>query len=211
MREELLGPLGQPHYKEYAKDIYNSGSHLLSVINDILDVAKAEAGRLELSEEDVDLSALVRSCVLLVQGRAEEADVSIVTSLPDDFPMLYADPKRLKQILLNLLSNAVKFTPVGGKVFIKAELRPDRGIDLMVQDTGIGIADKDLARAFQPFGQIDSHLSRKYEGTGLGLPLSRNLTELHGGELLVESKPNTGTTVTIALPLERTVVLQKAA
>ena len=211
MRDELLGPLGQPHYKEYARDIYNSGSHLLSVINDILDVAKAEAGRLELFEEDVDLSAIARSCVQLVQGRAEESEVAIETSMPSEFPLLSADPKRLKQILLNLLSNAVKFTPPGGRVKLYAKMRSDRGIDLVVRDTGIGIAEKDLARAFQPFGQIDSHLSRKYEGTGLGLPLSRNLTELHGGELLIESKPNEGTEVTIAFPLERTVVFQQAA
>ena len=211
MRDELLGPLGQPHYKEYARDIYSSGSHLLSVINDILDVAKAEAGRLELYEEDVDLGILARSCIQLVQGRAEESEVAIETKKATDFPLLYADPKRLKQILLNLLSNAVKFTPSGGKVTLHARMRSDRGIDIVVEDTGIGIAEKDLARAFQPFGQIDSHLSRKYEGTGLGLPLSRNLTELHGGTLSIDSKPNQGTSVTIAFPLERTVVLQQAA
>ncbi len=211
MRDELLGPLGQPHYKEYARDIYNSGSHLLSVINDILDVAKAEAGRLELYEEEVDLSLVAHACVQLVQGRAEEADVSIETSVPLDMPFLMADTKRLKQILLNLLSNAVKFTPAGGKVGLDARLREDGGIDLIVHDTGIGIAKQDLERALQPFGQIDSHLSRKYEGTGLGLPLSRNLAELHGATLSIESEPDKGTVVTVSFPPQRSVRLQHAA
>ena len=211
MRDELLGPLGQPHYKEYARDIYNSGSHLLSVINDILDVAKAEAGRLELYEEEIDLSVVAQACVQLVQGRAEEADVSIQTSIPLDMPLLMADTKRLKQILLNLLSNAVKFTPAGGKVGLEAKLREDGGIDLIVSDTGIGIAKQDLERALQPFGQIDSHLSRKYEGTGLGLPLSRNLAELHGATLSIESEPNRGTVVTVSFPTQRSMRLRQAA
>ena len=211
MRDELLGPLGQPHYKEYARDIYNSGSHLLSVINDILDVAKAEAGRLELYEEQIDLSLVAHACVQLVQGRAEEADVSIETSVPLDMPLLTADMKRLKQILLNLLSNAVKFTPAGGKVGLDAKLRKDGGIDLIVHDTGIGIAKHDLERALQPFGQIDSHLSRKYEGTGLGLPLSRNLAELHGATLSIESEPNKGTVVTVRFPPQRSVRMRQAA
>ena len=211
MRDELLGPLGQPHYKEYARDIYNSGSHLLSVINDILDVAKAEAGRLELYEEEIDLSLVAHACVQLVQGRAEEADVSIETSVPLGMPMLMADTKRLKQILLNLLSNAVKFTPAGGKVALDVKLREDGGIDLIVHDTGIGIAKQDLERALQPFGQIDSHLSRKYEGTGLGLPLSCNLAELHGATLSIESEPDKGTVVTVRFPPRRSVRLQQAA
>ena len=211
MRDELLGPLGQPHYKEYARDIYNSGSHLLSVINDILDVAKAEAGRLELYEEEIDLGLVAHACVQLVQGRAEEADVLIETSVPLGMPLLMADTKRLKQILLNLLSNAVKFTPPGGKVALDVKLREDGGIDLIVHDTGIGIAKQDLERALQPFGQIDSHLSRKYEGTGLGLPLSRNLAELHGATLSIESEPDKGTVVTVRFPPQRSIRLQRAA
>ena len=211
MRDELLGPLGQPHYKEYARDIYNSGSHLLSVINDILDVAKAEAGRLELYEEEIDLGTLAQSCVQLVQGRAEEADVAIRTLVPGDFPSLVADSKRLKQILLNLLSNGVKFTPPGGHVELHMNIAADQGVEIVVCDTGIGIAQQDLARALQPFGQIDSLLSRKYEGTGLGLPLSRNLAELHGGTLSIESELDKGTTVTVRFPPERTILLKKAA
>lgn len=210
MRDELLGPLGQPHYKEYARDIYNSGNHLLGVINDILDVAKAEAGRLELFEEEVDVGVMTQSCVQLIQGRADQTEVAIKTEVPHGFPLLRADPKRLKQILLNLLSNAVKFTPAGGKVVLSAEL-VEQGIALLVRDTGIGIARQDLARALQPFGQIDSHLNRKYEGTGLGLPLSRNLTELHGGSLSIDSEPDKGTTVTVLFPADRTIQMQQAA
>jgi len=203
MVRELFGPIGQQRYAEYARDIHDSGQHLLSLINDVLDIAKIEVNKVELAEELVDVPEVIDSCLRLMRDRAIAAGVTIEVAMPERLPDLNADDRRLKQILLNLVSNAVKFTPPGGKVIIRVEA-DDTGFRFVVADTGIGIAKADIATALTPFGQIDSSLSRRYEGTGLGLPLARSMAELHGGRLDIESEPGSGTTVTVSLPASRT-------
>ena len=200
---QIFGPLGDLRYGDYARDIRDSGLHLLNLINDVLDVSKVEFGKVELIEETVDIVAVVESCARLMRDRADTAGIRLVQELPPGLPQLQGDSRRLKQILLNLLSNAVKFTPSGGRVTIRASHHPRDGFRLTVEDTGIGIAKQDLEKALRPFGQIDSRLARKYQGTGLGLPLARSMAELHGGKLELDSAPGQGTTATIWLPAGR--------
>jgi len=199
---EIFGPLGDVRYRDYVHDIRDSGNHLLNLINDVLDVAKIEFGRIELIEESVPLGEVIDACARLVRDRAEAAGVTLATELPADLPALRADVRRMKQILINLLSNAVKFTPSGGQVTIAASI-DEGGLALAVTDTGIGMAPEDLSIALQPFGQIDSRLARKYQGTGLGLPLTKAMVELHGGHLELISAPGQGTTARVRLPRER--------
>jgi signal transduction histidine kinase len=195
-------------YRSYAGDIFNSGTHLLELINEILDLSKLDAGQLTLHEENVDVGAQVRTCMRLLQPQAEKSKIQLTASIGDATPLIRADDRRLRQILLNLLSNAVKFTPEGGKVRVTVS-HTDAGLEIGVRDTGIGMASEEIPKALEPFGQIDSKLSRKYEGTGLGLPLVKRLVDLHGGTLVIESKVNVGTLVTILLPPER--ILSKSA
>ena len=204
IRERLLGPIAD-RYAEYANDIHSSGTHLLGIINDILDLSKVEAGRLELVEEIVDVRGIVKSVALLLRERVATAGLSLKVELPDALLLIRADQRKLKQVLMNLLSNAVKFTPSGGEITVRVCLPSELGLVLEVQDTGIGIAAEDIARALSPFGQVDSRLSRRYEGTGLGLPLARALVELHGGTLALCSTPGQGTTVRATLPADRLV------
>ncbi len=202
---ETFGPVGSPKYLEYVKDINGAGVHLLELINDILDLSKIEAGKVELYEEYVDASHVIRSCLTLVKERAADAGVLLEHDIASSLPALRADKRKLKQILLNLLSNAVKFTLAGGKVTIRSWFRTDDGYVFQVADTGIGIALEDIPKALAPFRQIDGDLNRKYEGTGLGLPLTKALTELHGGSLDLQSEVGVGTTVTVRFPAERIV------
>jgi signal transduction histidine kinase len=199
---ELFGQLGDRRYREYARDIRDSGMHLLKLINDVLDVAKIEHGTVEIADELVDVSAVVESCVRLMRERAGAAGVSLSVNLQPLLPTLRADSRRLKQILINLLSNAVKFTQAGGRVTVEAAVE-QRGFRIAVSDTGIGIAAEDLETALRPFGQIDSRLARKYQGTGLGLPLTKAMAELHGGALELVSTPGQGTIATVWLPPDR--------
>jgi len=208
MRDRLLGSIGNPRYAEYAEDIHSSATHLLGIINDILDLSKVEAGRLELTEELIDLHVIVRSTVALLRDRAAAGGLEIKTELMGPSLPLRGDERKLKQIVTNLLSNAVKFTPAGGDIVVAARIEERRGV-LEVRDSGIGIAPEHVARALSPFGQVDSRLSRRYEGTGLGLPLARALTELHGGTLTLDSAPGRGTTVRVILPPERIVELPR--
>jgi signal transduction histidine kinase len=203
MQSELLGPLGA-RYRSYAKDIQQSGEHLLKIINDILDLSKIEAGRLTLREEIVDPAAMARDCARLVRARAEEVGVLLQIRVLADAPrQLSADAVKLKQILLNLLSNAVKFTRRGGRVEL-ALLRGGAGnLEIAVADTGIGMSESDIAIALQPFRQVESTFARTHEGTGLGLPLTKALVELHGGTMRIESTLGEGTTVTVTFPVER--------
>ena len=186
IKDEVLGPLGDEQYNYYAIDIHESGIHLLVLINDILDFSKAEAGKIKLDDRPLGLASLVDSCLRLLAPRAKETGVTLRTKIPDDFPLICADMTRLKQIILNLMSNGVKFTEMG-TVTVEAEVDSQAGILIRVRDTGIGIATEDIAEAFSLFGQVDSALSRKFEGTGLGLPLSLSLAQLHGGDLTLES------------------------
>ena len=200
MTTEMFGPLGDARYKDYAKDILSSGQHLLALINDILDMSKIEAGKLSLRVEALDLSDLVDDTVRLVRTRCEQGGLSLVIDLPADLPEVKGDYRATKQILLNLLTNAVKFTPRGGTVRLHASLGSDERVAISVSDTGIGIAEADLARLTRPFEQIESQHSKTQQGTGLGLALTKSLVELHGGQLVIRSKSGVGTTVTFSLP-----------
>ncbi|HEY1505046.1 MAG TPA: PAS-domain containing protein [Stellaceae bacterium] len=205
MQSEVFGPLGDPHYSEYAADIRDSGQHLLNLINDLLDVSKIEFGKVELVEETVDLTAILDSCMRLMRDRADQAALELTAHTPPNLPYLRADSRRLKQILLNLMSNAVKFTPSSGQVTVRVTLPEEGGLKIAISDTGIGIAKHDLAKAMQPFGQIDSRMTRKYQGTGLGLPLTKSMIELHGGSLQLDSVAGRGTTAILWLPPSRLV------
>jgi len=203
MTMQMFGPL-RDVYLAYAKDINESGHHLLNIINDILDMSKIEAGRQQLHESEVSLEDVIAATLRLIAVRADEAGLHIDVRLPSDIPLLYADERMVKQILLNLLSNAVKFTPSGGHITVAARIAERGMIELAVADTGIGIAAKDIPTALEPFGQVDSTFGRKFQGTGLGLPLVKSLAELHGGDMKIESAPGVGTTVTVRFPPSRT-------
>ncbi|MFD2206555.1 PAS domain S-box protein [Kiloniella antarctica] len=198
---EMFGPLGSPRYRDYARDVNESGTHLLDLINDILDLSKAEAGKIELFEDDLDINAIVGRCEKMLSGRAEQAGLKLRLDLASELPLFMGDERRIKQVLINLISNALKFTPSGGSVTVSSYVT-GRGLELSVMDTGIGMSESEIPKALAPFGQVDSSLSRKHEGTGLGLPLSKRLTELHGAEFLIASKLGVGTTVTLVFPLE---------
>jgi two-component system cell cycle sensor histidine kinase PleC len=206
MLGEMFGPLGDKRYKEYSGDILSSGQHLLALINDILDMSKIEAGKMNLKFEPVSLDEVVEDAVRLVHNRAEQTGLTIKVELPP-LPEIEADYRALKQVILNLLSNALKFTPHGGSVTVSAELRRDGMGDrvrVAVSDTGIGISAKDLARLAQPFEQIESQHSKTQQGTGLGLALTKSLVEMHDGALEMASTPGEGTTVSFTLPLHHT-------
>jgi signal transduction histidine kinase len=198
--KEMFGALNIQQYKEYAGDIAASGGNLLDIINDILDMSKVEAGRLDLRDEAVDIGLIVSSCQRLIAARARDANVSISCAIAANLPQIRADELRLKQIILNLLTNAVKFTQAGGRVTVSAAILPGGQFELIVGDTGIGMTDEQIGLALQPFRQIDNSLTRKNQGTGLGLPLAKAFTELHGGRLHIQSVPGAGTTVAVVLP-----------
>jgi len=206
IKEEMFGPVGAPRYAEYARDIHASGEHLLDLINDVLDLAKLEAGKLDLRESEIAVCALMEKCASLLRKRAEDGGVKLTLQAPHDLPPLRADERALKQILLNLMSNAIKFTPEGGAVRVQAARDPRGGMTISVQDTGIGMRAEDIATALSPFGQIDSELARKHQGTGLGLPITRSLVRLHGGDIAIDSAPGKGTTVTAYFPPARVAV-----
>ena len=189
---KLFGDLNQ-RYTDYAGDIVASGRHLLGLINDILDLSKIDLGQATLSEGEVDLSRCVHSCQRLMFERAERGGVHVQVVLPQTLPLLWADETKVKQIVLNLLSNAVKFTERGGRVTIGAAVLTDGGLSLSVIDTGIGMRSEDIPKAMTPFGQLESTFERRFEGTGLGLPLVQRLVELHGAEFRLESHPGKGT------------------
>ena len=200
---ELLPKLTERKYDQYVNDINSAGVHLLSLINDILDYSKAEAGKLNIEVSEIDVTKMVQNCMRLVGPRAESGEVKLIEEMPKDHIVMMTDGKKLKQVLLNLLSNAVKFTPSAGSVTVTAWISlVDDSISFMVTDTGIGIAPKDISRAMSPFGQVDNTLKRKYEGTGLGLPLTKKFVELMGGKFHIESEVGKGTKVTFSLPKE---------
>jgi signal transduction histidine kinase len=203
MMSEIMGPLGDRRYHEYAKDIHDAGSHLLDIIDDILDMSKIEAGHFDLDAQWIDVADLVGETLRLIGARAREGGLTIVREIEPNLPPLYADLRSVKQILLNLLGNAVKFTPSGGKVRVAARLLPSRGLALSVSDTGLGIAAQDIPQALKPFGQIERALSRRHGGVGLGLPLSKHLAELHDGTLEIASEPGKGTNVSVYFPPAR--------
>jgi signal transduction histidine kinase len=198
MSKQYFGPIGQNQYLEYAGDIQFSGTHLLSLINDILDLSKVEADKFELHKQEIDVTSAVYAALRIVRSRALEAGLEIKVDLPVSLPGLFADERALKQILINLLSNAIKFTPKGGRVTVTAETDGDGSLVLIVADTGIGIAKEDIEKVMKPFTQVDAALARKYEGTGLGLSLTTSLVELHGGTLELDSQLGCGTKVRVS-------------
>jgi signal transduction histidine kinase/sensor domain CHASE-containing protein len=199
VERELFGPLGNERYVSYVRDIRNSGEHLLSLINDILDLSKIEAGRFQLRMEEVDCNEIAHSVARLIRPRTVEHGLTMVMDLPEAPILLNADKRAVKQVLINLLSNAVKFTPESGTVTLGCKSWQD-GVEFTVSDTGIGIDEKEMHVALSPFGQIDSQFNRKYEGTGLGLPIVKGIVELHGGTLEIKSQPGKGTTVVVRFP-----------
>ncbi|MBI1212175.1 MAG: hypothetical protein GC190_11980 [Alphaproteobacteria bacterium] len=201
--QQLMGPLGSPKYMEYAGDIHDSGKHLLAIINDILDLAKAESGKLELSEQPTDINEIMEATLRMCQHKAIEGRVDLSYSGDDTAPKVIVDARLFRQVALNLVSNAVKFTPSGGRVEINMRVSPTEGIDLVVKDTGIGIPAKDIDRVLRPFEQVESALSRRHGGTGLGLPYSKKVVEIHGGRLVLASQVGSGTTVRVELPASR--------
>ena len=208
MAGEMFGPLGDERYKGYATDILNSGQHLLALINDILDMAKIESGKMTLHYEAVDLGEVCQDAIRLMRGRAQECGLTLTLEAPDT-PEIEADYRALKQVLLNLISNAVKFTPEGGSITVSANQTGDL-IRVAVRDTGIGIAAEDLTRLAQPFEQVEGQHSKTTQGTGLGLALTKSLIEIHHGEMAMESEPGQGTTVSFTLPIKRPAELGEA-
>jgi signal transduction histidine kinase len=189
--------------REYGQFIYDSGHYLLNIINDILDFSTIEAGRIELHEEDFAIGPLVEDCARLITPQVKQAGLDLTTTLGRRLPPIRADRTKLKQILLNLLSNAVKFTPEGGQVAVNVSYAPIGEFLFEVRDTGIGMRAEDIAIVLQPFRQIEGPLNRRHAGTGLGLPLSEALVELHGGSLQITSEPGRGTSVLVHLPKAR--------
>jgi signal transduction histidine kinase len=206
MQREVLGALGNEQYRAYVDDIHASGSHLLQIINDILDLSKAEAGKIDLSEDMFDLRDIMRAVDQLTAGHVYAAELTQSADLPDDLPPLRGDERKTKQVLVNLITNAVKFTPAGGRIAITARFDPEDGLAITVTDSGIGIAEGDLDRVLKPFEQVDSSLSRQHQGTGLGLPLVKAIMEAHGGRLRLKSTLGAGTTVTVVFPPERVIL-----
>jgi two-component system cell cycle sensor histidine kinase PleC len=201
MMQEMFGPLGDDRYVGYMKDILSSGRHLLELINDILDMSKIEAGKMQLQPEPTDASELVEQSIRIVRGRAEEKQLKLRADV-SDLPEIEVDPRAFKQVMINLVSNAVKFTPEGGRVTVRGFLS-GLGVAFQVSDTGIGIAKDDLPRLGRPFEQIESQHSKSFQGSGLGLALSKSLIELHGGTLSIDSVLGEGTTVSVVLPISQ--------
>ena len=201
MREERFGEIGNERYKDYLNDIHNSGSHLLSLVNDLLDLSKVEAGKLDLSFEAAPVNELIGECVALMQPQANRERIIIRTSLPASVPNIVADMRSLRQIVLNLLSNAIKFNQPGGQVIVSTALEPNGVVVLRVRDTGIGMSEKDIKAALEPFRQL--HTARLGGGTGLGLPLTKALVEANRAQFSIDSTPSHGTLIEITFPSQR--------
>ena len=201
--EEGIGGTLSPKHQEYMGDIRGSGDHLLDLINDVIDLSKVELGELDINDEDIDLADIIPSCVRLVAQRVAKTRLSIKAETLIDIPLLRADRRKVRQVLLNLLSNATKFTDEGGAVTIGARVQGDGSVEVWVNDTGIGMSAADVETALTMFGKVDSALGRNSQGTGLGLPLCMSLMEAHGGSLEIESEPSVGTTVTVSFPADR--------
>ena len=200
IRQEMFGPVANPRYLEYARLINDAGSHVLSLINDLLDNARIEAGKMDVAPIRVSAPALARSALDLVELLAEGRDIAIATSGLAACPDLNVDPRAMKQVLVNLLSNAIKYTTAGGRIALRFTARSDGGVAIEISDTGIGMTAEDAAHAFEPFGRAGGEKARRQQGTGLGLSLARALVRLHGGDLILKSRLGAGTTVTVVLP-----------
>lgn len=208
IKDSLLGDDQLDQYRVYASDIHDSGTHLLALINDILDMSRIEAGKAEIAEDEISVTDAIDASIRLVDERARKQSISIDRNFEEGLPMLRGDLRKLKQILINLLSNAVKFTQDGGQITVSASITASGRMLIGVADNGIGIADEDLAKVMEPFGQADTGLDRQYEGTGLGLTLTKGLVELHGGTFTLKSAvegPDKGTTASAIFPAQRVI------
>jgi signal transduction histidine kinase len=207
MRAEIFGKLGDDRYRGYAADIQSAAGHLLAIINDILDLAKIDAGSMELHEAEIDLAAVCNAALTIIGPRALKAGIALDASAVPPRAVIWADERLIKQAVINLLSNAVKFSPSGGAVSLAVTLNGaadgERPVEISIADHGIGMREEDIPRVLKPFVQIDGALQRRYDGTGLGLPLTNSIVEIHGGALAIDSAPGIGTTVTIRLPAAR--------
>jgi PAS domain S-box-containing protein len=203
MQMQMFGAMGHKQYAAYADDIHSSGKHLLSIINDILDLSKIEAGRFQLHVEPVDIEETFEDCARLVRERAENAGLQVVRRIDPATPRLLADKRAVKQILINLLSNAIKFTPQGGEVTLSAQPTASGWVAMSVADTGIGIPPEQIDNALSAFGQVDNPFTRSQEGTGLGLPIVKSLVELHSGQFQIESAVGKGTKITMVMPAQK--------
>ena len=203
MKSELFGALGSARYAEYAKDINDSGAHLLNVIDDILDISKIEAGRYPLEESDIELANVLRWSIEIIRPRTDEKRITVSLEVTDDLPHIYGDLRAIRQIMLNLLSNAAKFTPTSGRITVAAHLDDNQCLVVSVSDNGIGIPADKLTAVLEPFAQVDDSSAREYDGTGLGLSITKSLTELHDGEFHLESELGKGTTAVLTLPSHR--------
>jgi two-component system cell cycle sensor histidine kinase PleC len=209
--QECFGPVGNARYSDYAGDIHSSGAHLLSLINDLLDIAKIEAGKMDISPGPLDAGHVFDIALKLIGSRAREKNQSLTIAVEPSAPPLYADERALKQMLINLVSNAVKFTPEGGRIEVVAGLARDGGFQIMVKDNGPGIPRDRLDKIFTPFSQVDNRYDRQTGGTGLGLALVRGLAELHGGRAWLESESGKGCSVFVNLPVQKPAAASVAA
>jgi signal transduction histidine kinase len=198
MMEERFGPVGSERYKDYLKDVHASGSHVLSLVNDLLDLSKIEAGKMELAFERVDVNAVISECVSMMQAQANQGRVIMRLSLAPRLPSVRADLRALRQILLNLLSNAVKFNEAGGQVIVSSAQIEGGAVVIRVKDTGVGMDEADIATALEPFARVES--TRKTAGTGLGLPLTKALIEANHASFTIKSRKDEGTLVEVAFP-----------
>ncbi len=207
MMKETFGPLGNLKYQEYLGDIHVSARHLLEIINEVLDMSKIEAGKIDLDEQDMDMGEAVESVMRMMASRAFSGGIRMESHIAPELPALFADPRLVRQVLINLVSNAVKFSKPGGKIDVIAEMKADHEMVIRVEDTGIGIARNKIQQALEPFGQIhdSAHAAKEIQGTGLGLPLAKAMVELHGGHLTLDSDTNQGTRVAIHFPARRIV------
>ena len=207
MAKETFGPLGNDKYKEYIEDVYGSAHHLLEIINEVLDMSKIEAGRIELDESDVDLRELLQSVTRMMGSRLFGKSLQLIEEIQPDLPFIRADQRLLRQVLINLVTNAVKFSQTGGKVEIKVGLTKDGNMQIMVADEGVGIPKEKINQAMEPFGQIiDTAEKTQQQGTGLGLPLAKAMVELHDGKISLQSDVNQGTKVYVQLPAYRIIL-----
>jgi two-component system cell cycle sensor histidine kinase PleC len=200
---DMLGTLkisDPARVNQYASYIKQAAEHLLALINGILDVSKIQAGKLSVDREPVDLIPILESCLLIIEAKAKEKDIIVTREILADTPQLYADPLRLKQILINLLGNAVKFTPARGRVHCAAGPTSNGFVQILISDTGGGMSPNEVDVAMRPFGQVDTGFNKRHDGSGLGLPISYALTKLHGGNLIIDSEKGRGTRVYILLP-----------
>ena len=210
IRTQLFGPAGEAKYIGYAQDIHESGTYLLRLINELLDVSRIEAGEFSISEDDVDLSDCITGSLLMLEGQALKKQICLLRDIPSDLPVMRGDQTRIRQIFINLIGNAIKFTPPDGIVQITASHLGDGALRVSIADTGIGISMDDLGTVFETFKQAANSLTRAHEGVGLGLPLAKQLTERHEGTLEIGSEPGRGTTVWVTFPPSRIVQREDA-